>query len=218
MTEDHLPGSFGVEAGALETFQSAALFPEEVSARGGANTQRKAAFRGGRACAHQALRQIGGPAVAIGTGTAGEPLWPAGCVGSISHTNKVVAAVVAFSPPVRGIGIDLEENEPLQDAAMVELVCRPDELILGSDPSQAANLQRGKLLFVIKEAVYKLCWPVMRTFLEFHDVSVMVDIPAGTFSAELVNRRLPAIAGHRLITGRFAEVRNLYVALAVSRF
>ena len=139
-------------------------------------------------------------------------------MGSISHTDEVVAAVVALSPLMHAVGVDVDENEPLDDAAMVELVCRPDELIQANDPSQAANLQHGKLLFVIKEAIHKLV------------LAYDADMPGGFMMSGsrlplhggLQRRtRLSAVAGDcgkLKITGRFAEVGNLYVALALSRF
>ncbi len=218
IAEDQVPGRFGIHLVALDAFAAAALSPIQETARNGASANRRAAFLGGRASACEALKQIGYRASMIGSGAAGEPLWPDGCVGSICHTDTVAAAIVAPSPPMRGIGVDLEGNGPLDDVTMVDLVCRPEELVAACDPLDDVNLHRGKLIFVIKEAVFKLYWPVTHTFLEFHDVSVAVDMHTGRFSAELVDRRLPGLAGQRSMTGRFAEAGDFYVALAGSRF
>ena len=97
---------------------------------------------------------------------------------------------------------------------MVELICRPEELVAGTLPSEPVNLQRGKLLFVIKEAVYKLHWPIARTFLEFHEVHVTIDFAKRTFSAHIVGQRLPPNASNKPITGHFTKIESLYVALA----
>ena len=114
MAEYQVAGPCGVEVGALKDFTNVILSPTEISPRGYANPQSRAASRGGRACARKALSEIGCPPVAIGSGTSGEPLWPIGYVGSISHTDCLAASVVALNPPMLGIGLDLERDEPLQ--------------------------------------------------------------------------------------------------------
>lgn len=215
MTQGCLSASYAVAAGRLETFATTALFPTETHSNAGVHPRRQAAFRGGRACARTALGRLGGLPAAIPVGAAGAPIWPDGFVGSISHTDEVAAAVVTRSPPVRGIGLDLEGDAPLDDATMVRLVCRPEELVSGFDPDYPANLRRGKLLFVVKEAVYKLYRPLTDTFLDFHDLRVTFDEAAGAFRAELVDQRLPAVAGVREVAGRFAQEAGFVTALAV---
>jgi hypothetical protein len=65
-----------------------------------------------------------------------------------------------------------------------------------------------KLVFSAKESVYKAYYPLSRTFLDFHDVDVVLDLDvdpdAGTFAATLVRRRAPTVAGARTFHGRYA--------------
>jgi 4'-phosphopantetheinyl transferase EntD len=203
--------AYAIQAGPLESFSNAPLFPAEIYPMA---PRRRATFEAGRACAHAALKELGSPDFAIPIGPSGAPVWPPGFVGSITHTNDVAAAIVARSENVRGVGLDLETAEPFDDAEIVRMVCRPEELVSGRDLSDPANLERGKLLFVIKEAVYKLYRPLIDTFLEFHDLSVSLDESAAAFRATLVNPRRPSLAGHRTITGNFAKAEGLFIALA----
>ena len=206
--------SFAVQVGHLEAFKEASMFPLESAAQSGAVSQRWSAFRGGRACARAALGKLGQPPVAIPADPSGAPIWPHDFVGSITHTNDIAAAVVALSPPTWGLGLDVESDEPLDDAAMLQLVCRPEELVPGCDPHHATSLRRGKLLFVVKEAVYKLYWPHTKTFLDFHDLTVVIDEAEGTFRAALVRPHLPGISDVRSVSGRFTQVESLFIALA----
>jgi enterobactin synthetase component D / holo-[acyl-carrier protein] synthase len=206
-----------IEVGLVESFANAPLFPSEITAMASVAPRRLATFRGGRACARAGLRELGSPDVAIPIGPSGAPMWPSGFVGSITHTSEIAAAIVARSPQVRGLGLDLETDEPFDDASMVNVVCRPGELTAERDPSDPANLARGKLIFVIKEAAYKLYRPLSDAFLEFHDLGVLLDKSANAFRAELVNPQRPAVAGSRNITGVFAEAEGLYIALASLR-
>lgn len=214
MAENRRLTAYAIQVGSLESFSNAALFPIEILAMANAAPRRRATFQAGRGCARAALRELGSPDLAIPIGPSGAPIWPPGFVGSITHTSDIAAAIVARNQQVRAVGLDLETDEPFDNAEIVRIVCRPEELVPGPDPSDPANLHRGKLLFVIKEAVYKLYRPLCDTFLEFHDLSVSVDESAATFRAALVNPQRPALAGDRTITGNFAKAEGLFIALA----
>jgi len=198
---------------------------DAVSAAGGpmdlpsslvaASPLRRATFRAGRECAHTALRRLGSSPKAVPIGASGAPVWPDGFTGSISHTDRVAAAIVAPSPPVRGLGLDVESAAPLEDAEMVRLVCRPEERVSGRELADPASLLRGKLFFVVKEAVYKLHSPLGGKFLDFHDVRVSVHPSIGRFSAEILDPNHQGTAG-RVLTGAFACAEGLIVALATS--
>lgn len=203
-----------IQAGLIGGFANVELFPEERPAIATAAPRRLATFRAGRGCARAALRELGSPEIAIPSAPSGAPVWPAGFVGSIAHTNEIAAAVVAPSSAVRGLGLDVETSDPLDSVGMLQLVCRPDELIAAHDASTGENLQRGKLIFAIKEAVYKLYSPLTGAFLEFHDLAVSLDEPAGMFLAHLADPQRPPVANARSITGVFARAGGLIVALA----
>jgi 4'-phosphopantetheinyl transferase EntD len=96
---------------------------------------------------------------------------------------------------------------------MFRLVCRPEEWLTGYDPAHPASLLHGKLLFVVKEAVYKLHHPLGGAFLDFQDVRIALDTSAGCYSAELVDPAKQGSAG-RTIRGGFARANGLLIALA----
>jgi 4'-phosphopantetheinyl transferase EntD len=73
-------------------------------------------------------------------------------------------------------------------------------------------LRHGKLLFVIKEAVYKVHRPLGGAFLEFHDVLVSLD-DADRFVAEVVNVRKRGAAG-AFIRGRALRGASWFTAVA----
>jgi 4'-phosphopantetheinyl transferase EntD len=76
---------------------------------------RRREFRTGRACARRCLERLGRPPGPIGCGPRGEPLWPTGVVGSITHCAGLRACAVAPAAAVRALGIDAEPNAPLPD-------------------------------------------------------------------------------------------------------
>jgi 4'-phosphopantetheinyl transferase EntD len=161
---------------------------------------REETFESGRRSARNALAQLGLTPQPIPVGTKGEPIWPNGVVGSITHAGGVAAAIVAPTPPILAVGIDVELADPIEDQHQAKLVCNPEEFVEGLSPSHYLNLRRAKVIFVVKEAVYKLCWPLMRTFIDFHDVRVTLDEARGEFVAKIINPSLPKLTNE--IRGR----------------
>ena len=94
------------------------------------------------------------------------PLWPPGFVGSLAHDDEFAAAAVAPSEAIRGLGIDIEPALPLPEALLDTIATPREREQLNGD------LIAARLLFCMKEAVYKATNPIDGLFLEHHDVEV----------------------------------------------
>src|SRR5262245_29080334 len=81
------------------------LAAEEEAALGPACEVRVREFTLGRLCARRALEALGHAPVPILRGPGREPLWPDGLVGSITHTRRYCAAVVAPRTRLVSVGI-----------------------------------------------------------------------------------------------------------------
>jgi 4'-phosphopantetheinyl transferase EntD len=157
------------------------LFPEERASLGRAVDKRRREFTPGRACARLALERLGAPVVAIPNGERGEPLWPPGVVGSITHCRGYRACAVAWSDRVAGLGIDAEPNEPLPDGVFEE-VAHGAERELGP----AGEAHSDRLLFTAKEAIYKAWFPLAGRWLGFEDVELSLDPANAGFTGRLL--------------------------------
>ena len=116
------------QASAAETFSDVAdarLFGGEEAALGGASLRRYAEFSTGRACARAALARIGVPPVPIPRGPRGEPRWPDGVTGSITHCAGYLACAVARRAEVRALGIDAEQDGPLPSGLLPAVATPP---------------------------------------------------------------------------------------------
>jgi 4'-phosphopantetheinyl transferase EntD len=185
---------------------TAELLPAEQQAATHFVAARLDEFRHGRDCARRALRRLGIRPVAIPVGTHREPIWPDGVTGSISHAGTAAAAAVARRCDALSLGLDLEPDLPL-DADLVTRICRPSEI----ERELATCNQSGqvaRLLFSAKEAAYKALWPVIREFLEFHDLEVSIDHERARFAVLSRTPRCPANLAQRL-EGRFGRAHGL---------
>jgi 4'-phosphopantetheinyl transferase EntD len=180
-----LPGAVvAVEAGDDE--RAVLLFPEEEAMVARAVAKRRREFATGRDCARRALQRLGAPAGPIPGGHRGEPVWPAGVVGSITHCRGYRGCAVARTADLAAIGIDAEPHEPLP-AGLVERVAGAEErsgiaALTRADPA----ISWDRLLFSAKEALYKAWYPLAERWLGFEDAVLTIDPQERTFAARLL--------------------------------
>lgn len=196
----------------------AVLFGEEEAYIARAVDKRRREFTTARHCARRALVGLGLAPVAILRGPKGEPQWPDGVVGSITHCDGYRGAAVGHAHHVLTVGIDAEPNEPLPDGVL-EAVSLPAERSWIAEHHRAyPAVHFDRLLFCAKEAVYKAWFPLARRWLGFEDARVTVDPERHTFYADLLVPG-PAVAGSEItgFTGRWlATGRFLLTAIALT--
>ncbi len=135
------------------------------------SSKRLSDFTSGRFCAMKALEQIGLENAIIPIGKEREPVWPEGIVGSISHCDRLVGAIVAKSSDHISLGLDIEEIGRVTHD-LWDLVFTENEKNYLSGLSSDEILVQSTAIFSIKEAFYKFQHPLTKTFLDFLDVEV----------------------------------------------
>lgn len=204
--------------------------PAEASQVERAVFSRRVEFATGRSCARRAFSRLGLQSFVLRNDADRAPRWPAGFVGSITHTGPVpggyCGVAVASAAEVRAIGFDAEagpagtgeqtgrDGSPLPEELWSSILT-PSEArwLSGREPPERADWV--KVIFSAKECFYKAQFPLSGMFLNFADVETRVDTEASTFEARIV---APA-PGHPLrhCRGRFLRARDLIVTgIAIS--
>jgi 4'-phosphopantetheinyl transferase EntD len=169
-----------------EDWPGVELFAEEKAAIAGAVESRRRQFATARGCARRALEQLRMPACSIPVGDRGEPRWPPGVVGSITHCGGYRACALAEDEHVVSLGIDAEPHGRIEDGLIGD-IARLEELRHLAILSQAEPaVHWDRLLFCAKEAVYKTWFPLAHRWLGFEDVTLTIDPARRTFSARLL--------------------------------
>jgi 4'-phosphopantetheinyl transferase EntD len=191
----------------------AKAYPGEEAALGRAVEKRRREFLTGRACARRALAQLGIAPLAIPSGPRGEPQWPGGVVGSITHCAGCRAGAVARDTEVAALGIDAEVDAPLPNGLLADIALAQERRWIARLESQAPAVSWDRLLFSIKESVYKAWFPLTGRWLGFEDALVEVDRASGSFVARL-RVEGPSLRGHRLrsFSGRWLAADGLLFA------
>jgi len=188
-------------SGAIADLQ-APMPAEEALGIARAVAKRQREFCAGRTLAREALRRMGGPGdVVLPPSEGGRmPAWPAGFVGSITHTDTHGACAVAHTSEVRSVGVDMERCGRVVPRLWAQLFTDREIEIL-QEASSALQDRLATVMFCAKEAFYKLQYPLTGAWLGFHDVAVAPDPSSGTFRVEVISevapvaRIIPALYG-----------------------
>lgn len=178
--------------------ETAPLLPGEEQLVARAVPSRRAEFATARACARAALAQLGVAPAAILRGARGEPLWPAGIVGAMTHCAGYRAAAVARAADVVSLGMDAEPHLPMPGEGELRLVTVAEERRhLLELAARRPEVCWDRLLFSAKESVYKAWYPITGRWLGFEDAVITPDPDTGTFTARLLVPG-PVVAGKTL--------------------
>jgi 4'-phosphopantetheinyl transferase EntD len=160
--------------------------PEEEPLVARSVAKRRNEFVTVRHCARLAMGQLGVPDSPILKGEKGEPQFPNGLVGSLTHCEGYRGAVVARQSAVRSIGIDAEPHGVLPDGVL-DAISLPVERREISD--LPAGLHWDRILFCAKEATYKAWFPLTERWLGFEDAHITFDIDSdggGSFVSRIL--------------------------------
>ncbi len=207
MLERILPAGVAV-ATRRDDVLDASLFEREAEIVAGAVEKRRREFSTGRACARDALGQLGVPPREILSGPRGEPLWPEGIVGSITHCDGFRGCAVARRSDFAAIGIDAEVDAALPDGLLGDIALPEERRALAALAREDPTPSWDRLLFSIKESVYKAWFPLTGRWLGFEDARVTINRGNRTFTARLLvrgpvldGREVSGFSGTWLIAG-----------------
>jgi 4'-phosphopantetheinyl transferase EntD len=165
-----------------------APLPEEEPLIAKSVAKRRSEFITVRHCARVALGELGVPPAPILKGDKGEPCWPDGIVGSLTHCTGYRGAVVGRSAAVRSVGIDAEPHDVLPKGVL-EAISLPAERA-EIPRALPAGLHWDRILFCAKEATYKAWFPLTKRWLGFEDAHITFGVDAsgaaGTFESVIL--------------------------------
>lgn len=189
--------------------------PAEDVAVANALDRRRREFAAGRSAARRAMAALGAPPRAVLAGADRAPIWPAGFVGSISHTSDTCVAAVAERTRVTALGLDLEPAAGLDPTLWPEICTASERNWLALQAGRDRALL-AKVIFSAKEAAYKAQYPITGTLLDFDAFEITPDLATGCFTARF-RQSVPPFEAGATLPGRFSIANGLIVATVVLR-
>ena len=154
--------------------------------------RRQREFAAGRAALRMTMATLGLPPAAIPMNPDRSPALPAGLAASISHTAQ--ACLAAAMTGLRGLGIDIEPDEPLPTGILDTILTQAER-----------GTPDARVIFSAKEALYKAQYPVSKTLFGFDAIAIMLQ--PGTFTATFLHPVLGFPTGTRL-SGHWTRSEN----------
>ena len=172
-----------VFTGTSEFKSTSHLYPQELALIEKAVAKRQSEFATGRWCVRQCFEKLGIAPEPILKGPNGEPLWPQGVVGSISHTKDYACAAV--SKTHQSVGIDVQFIDDKLNPEIWRMVLTDEEKVnleaatstistAATAPDLDNDLKSRLLIFSAKESFYKCVFPITKKFISFKQVSVEI--------------------------------------------
>jgi 4'-phosphopantetheinyl transferase EntD len=194
-----------------------APMPEEEPLIARSVAKRRNEFITVRHCARLALGELGFPPVPILKGDKGEPCWPDGVVGSLTHCTGYRGAVVGRGPMVRSVGVDAEPHDVLPDGVL-DAISLPEER--SEMTAMPAGVHWDRILFCAKEATYKAWFPLTKRWLGFEDAHITFEVDGsgsgGTFeSVSLIDGATLSGPPLTSLAGRWSVERELVLTAIV---
>lgn len=158
--------AFRLACRAIQVGDEHALMPAEAAHLAHAVVPVLRASGAGRIIARALLAHLDSPVSDLPRAPSGAALWPNNFVGSIAHDAEFAIAAVVSSSTFKSIGVDVEPTLPLPSELLEFVATRREQEYLRGD------MLNARLLFCLKEAVYKATHPCDGVLLAHHDVEV----------------------------------------------
>nr|WP_256430770.1 4'-phosphopantetheinyl transferase superfamily protein [Plantibacter sp. CFBP 8804] len=142
--------------------------------------------RSARDCARAALAMLGQRSTDIPTGEGGQPVWPTGVVGSLSHCPGFTIAAVGHVGVASAIGIDVEVHRPVHPAVAATIVCGSEASMLTRLASSHPAVAWSAVLWSVKESVFKAWYPLTGRWVDYTACEVVIHPDRGSFDARVV--------------------------------
>ena len=112
VVQDMLPPHCATGCTLVGNDETSPYLEERNQVQGYAANRMNECFAGRRA-ARRVVNAMGASPLLYRQGFGGEPIWPQGFIGSITHTGRVALAVAARSSTAHSIGVDFEVEQTI---------------------------------------------------------------------------------------------------------
>ena len=160
-------------------------------------TERLRKYIAGRVCAKKALHNIQPDLnFKLESGEAGNPLWPDGYCGAISHSKKIAGALVAQNE-LNGIGLDIEEIVSTEKFESLK-----NKILTSQEQTRVTDTKHFTLIFSAKESLYKMLYPLVKTYFGFMEAEVS-KVTANDFEIELISKKPELVKFKQTYHGKY---------------
>lgn len=176
--------------------------------------KRRAEYLAGRYLCKKMLDVHGLPSI-VPSGASREPIWPAGWLGSITHTRDMAISCLCRDSDIALLGIDLEAwmDDSLASNIADTIIDQHERQLLAGPWRFSQGLS---LVFSAKESFFKAAFPLVKRYFDFDGVRMVdIDYAAKRFSLRVAEPLAPELPRGRILTGSFQyDEKSVFTVLA----
>lgn len=175
--------------------------------------KRRCEYLAGRVLFKYLYRRL--PDTQLNSGAQGEPLWPEGYIGSISHADGVAICCLAQTSELEGVGIDIESILTEEVASELDtLILQPQEQQILKSLTSLRYSEYLTIAFSAKESLYKALYPQVQRFFGFEDAAIIrLDTSKQQFTLQLTTTLTPLLRAGTQFTGYYYYLAQKVVSL-----
>ena len=147
-------------------------FNEPLSIKN-AVVKRRSEFLAGRIVAMSALENMGIVDRNVLIGDNRMPIFPADCVGSITHSSEKVIAIVSKKNHTQFVGIDCERKMSETFARNIATEILLDNELLIFNTLKLSFSMYCTIVFSVKESLFKALYPLVGIYFDFKDTELV---------------------------------------------
>jgi 4'-phosphopantetheinyl transferase EntD len=174
-------------------------------------TKRLADFSTGRYCLRRCTGQMGFSGEIL-VGERGMPLLPDDISASVSHSKNLCGAIAGYKHKYQSVGLDIETRNRVHKG-MWHLLFNPSEIELLDQMDEEQQNYTTTVFFSLKEAFYKLQFPLTGVFLDFHDAEIV--IVDGNYFIKTMCEVADLFRKNQLIPGSVIELNEEVITYCV---
>ncbi|WP_162618354.1 4'-phosphopantetheinyl transferase family protein [Salinicola socius] len=180
-----------------------------------AAAKRRAEFLAGRLSARHALAELTGSSSTPAQDAERLPEWPAGTLGSITHSRGLAAAVVASRPNFQSVGLDAEVVMSAERARRLapQILVASEQVWFDRLPAERQG-DFLTLVFSLKESLFKALYPLVRERFYFpHARLILWDAETCAVSIELLKTLSPQWPAGTVLRGQVTKIDDYLLTL-----
>lgn len=168
----------------------------------------------GRLCARQALWRLTGSPDVPAVGPDRAPQWPAGTLGSITHSDGWALALAGRLESWRGLGLDAETLlPPLRSQRLTRQILTPGERERSAALTEEHQAWLSTLVFSLKESLFKALYPLVRRRFYFQDAELLEYADDGRVRLRLLTPLSAAWPAGAELEGQFVQLEERLLTL-----
>lgn len=199
--------SLGLEACEWKPYLG--LLPKQLAS---ASEKRKKEFILGRLCVQHSFDER----LDLLKGEQGEPVWPLGVKGSISHSKNYALAAISSDKAINSVGVDIEKCVDEKRLGVIKkMTLTPSEILLLNSINDSKRLELATIIFSAKETLYKMINPLCGCYINFHEgIFLNIDEKFQKYSIRLKSEKAQVRKWEGVYSGSIYRIGDNIVTLS----